>query len=174
MTRSSIVFAALLWATVGLCAESARAHSIVGNVVAANSILVQFAAAAEPEANASGSAEQGGIAVQFTYSGSFNAVPANAEYRVYAPNDAEHAFQSGRADRLGRVVFQPDRAGAWRIELRTHEGHTASADIDINEDLAVPPAPRWGWWLLFASLIANIALFVYFRRSNSGAPAPSP
>lgn len=42
-------------------------------------------------------------------------------YRMYAPDDTDSAFQTGRVDRLGRVVFQPDRPGPWRIELRTPE-----------------------------------------------------
>jgi len=45
-------------------------------------------------------------------------------YELYRDGE-EVPFQVGRTDLLGRVVFLPDRAGAWRIKAFSEDGHGA-------------------------------------------------
>ena len=53
---------------------------------------------------------------------------------VLAPDDST-AFQVGRTDRLGRVVFAPDRSGTWRVKVTTADGHGAEVPVEVDVSL---------------------------------------
>lgn len=55
----------------------------------------------------------------------------DAVFRVYSPEPGP-PFATGRTDRLGRVSFLPDRAGAWRVMVSTTDGHGASVRVDVE------------------------------------------
>lgn len=57
---------------------------------------------------------------------------ADASYRVYSPEPGP-PFAAGRTDRLGRVSFLPDRAGAWRVVVSAADGHGASVVVTVDE-----------------------------------------
>lgn len=147
-----------------LIIDVVQAHSIVPQVLAEPGVLVSFVSDAAAAGSDKGNATQAGLGVQFVYSGSFEGIPANANYRVYAPDAADQPFQTGRSDGLGRVLFMPDQAGLWRIELRTEKGHEATASVAVSDDLAAPPASRWGFWLLLISFSINLTLLVFLRE----------
>lgn len=52
-------------------------------------------------------------------------------YEVYRAGE-EIPFQVGRTDARGRLVFLPDRAGAWRVKVFSEDGH--GVDISITTD----------------------------------------
>lgn len=62
---------------------------------------------------------------------------ADTPFTVLAPGGGA-AFLSGRTDSLGRVVFQPDRAGAWKVRVAAVDGH--GAVVTVNVDSAVVAA----------------------------------
>jgi len=73
---------------------------------------------------------------------------AGALCEVRAPGE-EELFQSGRTDRLGRCVFQPDRAGTWWVRAWTEDGHGAAVAVEVDTSLltgaaVTPPAGRLG------------------------------
>lgn len=43
-------------------------------------------------------------------------------YEVYRAGE-ESPFQVGKTDEKGRVAFLPDRAGTWRVEVFSEDGH---------------------------------------------------
>ena len=53
---------------------------------------------------------------------------------VNAPDD-DFPFQTGRTDRLGRVVFAPDRPGVWRVKVTTADGHGTAIEVPVDADL---------------------------------------
>lgn len=52
-------------------------------------------------------------------------------YEIYRGGE-EVPFQVGRTDARGRLVFLPDRAGAWRIKAFSEDGH--GADFSLTTD----------------------------------------
>lgn len=52
-------------------------------------------------------------------------------YEVYRGGE-KVPFQVGRTDARGRLVFLPDRAGAWRIKVFSEDGH--GADFSLSTD----------------------------------------
>ena len=78
-----------------------------------------------------------------------------ADVQVFAPSETV-AFLHGRADRLGRVAFVPDRDGEWRVEGRDAEGHLVRAVIPISSGTAPAQAGGVPAWTLWASLALNL------------------
>lgn len=62
------------------------------------------------------------------------------------PPGGPPAFQVGRTDRLGRVVFLPDRAGEWTVRITGEDGHGAVVPVVVDAALAAAAAgaPRAG------------------------------
>jgi len=52
-------------------------------------------------------------------------------YEVYRSGE-EIPFQVGRTDMRGRLVFLPDRPGAWRVKAFSEDGH--GVDISVTSD----------------------------------------
>ena len=53
-------------------------------------------------------------------------------YEVFRPGE-ETAFQQGRTDALGRIVWQPDRAGEWRVRAFSEDGHGVDLTLQVDE-----------------------------------------
>jgi len=47
--------------------------------------------------------------------------------------DAGPAFQTGRTDRNGRIMFLPDRTGSWQVVVKDGVGHMVSLDLDVAD-----------------------------------------
>ncbi|MBK7049082.1 MAG: hypothetical protein IPH48_21775 [bacterium] len=56
---------------------------------------------------------------------------AGVPFTVTAPAGAE-SFLTGNTDVHGRVVFLPDRAGAWKVRVAGADGHGAVVTIDVD------------------------------------------
>lgn len=125
------------------------------------------------------------VTVTFTYPD--GAPLAFADFQVHGPQDPRPAA-AGLTDRAGRVVFLPDRPGAWTVRVTTVDGHGAEVALDIPaDDLAAarPGRPasaegagpatvsdaRWLRALLGVALILVIALILstVLRRARDGA-----
>ena len=73
-------------------------------------------------------------------------------------------FQVGRTDRRGRVVFVPDRAGAWTVKVTGEDGHGAVVPVTVDAALAAaggegprPAADRK--WQLIAGVGVLLGVF---------------
>jgi nickel transport protein len=137
--------AALLVLTLTLAASTAAAHGIgstqVGRLV-----------------------EGDPIAVAFTWSS--GGPVAFAPFKVFGPGDDRLEYQNGRTDRVGRVVFLPDRDGPWRIEVQDDDDHRASLTVEIGPDQVAPGTPVWQRWLLRLSLGANVVLGLWLVEGS--------
>jgi nickel transport protein len=103
---------------------------------------------------------EGGVAARARYEG--GRPLAGARYEVVSPAQPERAFEEGRTDRHGWLVFVPDAPGTWRVRIADASGHGHVFQVEV------PPAPP-------ASALAEAA------RPAAGAPerpappaAPSP
>jgi len=65
-------------------------------------------------------------------------------YELYAPGD-ETPYQTGRSDKLGRIVFVPGRDGEWRLKAWTEDGHGVNRTFliaDPHEEPGTRPDGR--------------------------------
>ena len=71
----------------------------------------------------------GAIGVQATYD---NGDPfVEADVLVFAPENRETPWLSGKTDRQGRFFFVPDADGSWLIRIKDAEGHAASNTLKV-------------------------------------------
>ncbi|MFN2372116.1 MAG: hypothetical protein ABR506_13325, partial [Candidatus Krumholzibacteriia bacterium] len=81
------------------------------------------------------------------------------------PPGGPPAFQVGRTDRLGRVVFLPDRAGEWTVKITGEDGHGAVVPVVVDAALAAvgagAPRPAGGGraWKLMAGVGVLLGVF---------------
>ena len=62
-------------------------------------------------------------------------------YEVYHAGE-EIPFQVGRTDARGRLVFLPDRAGAWRVKVFSEDGHGADLSLTTGAQGGVESPDR--------------------------------
>jgi nickel transport protein len=73
-----------------------------------------------------------GVIVSFFFG---NGEPFSYEaFEIYREGETI-AFQTGRSDALGRILFLPDRAGAWRIKVYSEDGHGGEFVVSVDEHL---------------------------------------
>lgn len=72
------------------------------------------------------------VALEFVYASGQKM--AYAEARVFAPDDPEHAWQTGRTDGEGHLSFVPHLPGIWRAVAKDGEGHRTEAEIDVTPE----------------------------------------
>lgn len=53
------------------------------------------------------------------------------EFEVSGPGDRS-PFAIGRTDRLGRVVFAPDRPGEWTVKVWSEDGHGVTTMVNVE------------------------------------------
>lgn len=75
------------------------------------------------------------VVVTLTYD---DGTPFSFESCEVTPPAAAAPSQVGRTDRLGRVVFLPDRPGDWRVRVVSEDGH--GTDLTVPVDAALLPA----------------------------------
>jgi nickel transport protein len=58
-----------------------------------------------------------------------------AAVEIKAP-DSNIAFQTGRTDRNGRFMFEPDGQGRWQAVVKDNMGHRLHVDLEVGGDNA--------------------------------------
>ncbi|MBX3168380.1 MAG: hypothetical protein KF760_13260 [Candidatus Eremiobacteraeota bacterium] len=84
-------------------------------------------------------------------------------FEVFRPQE-KIAFQTGRTDQLGRVVFAPDRPGTWLVKVQaesTHGLHGISVPIEIGQDAVVVTYKR-PLVATHTKLVVGVALLIGF------------
>lgn len=99
-------------------------------------------------------------------------------YEVFRPEE-KIAFQTGRTDQLGRVVFAPDKPGKWLVKVQaesTHGLHGISVPIDVGQDAVVVNYKR-PLVATHTKLVVGVALLIGFfgllslsKRSQATKP----
>ena len=101
-----------------------------------------------------------------------------SEYELLGPGQ-DIPFQTGRSDRLGRVVFAPDRAGEWTLKVKADSSHglhgvTLSVQVDANQVVtgySRPLVARYTKLLVgVGALLGLFGLVALLRRPDRGAP----
>jgi len=59
--------------------------------------------------------------------------PLSFETAEVLPPGGGPPFQAGRTDRLGRVVFVPDRIGSWTVKVTSEGGHGTVVRVPVDE-----------------------------------------
>ncbi len=59
---------------------------------------------------------------------------AGADVFIYAPEEAEKAFQTGKTDSSGKFAFLPHKAGDWRVVVDDGAGHRSEKGLTLGED----------------------------------------
>jgi len=93
-------------------------------------LLALLPAAAAAHGVSSAVTRDRAVIVTFTYAD--GAPLAFARARVIGPGDAR-PFAAGVSDRLGRVVFLPDRPGDWTVTLETDDGHGGTQVVTVGD-----------------------------------------
>ncbi len=114
-------------------------------VALASAAVLGFAAPAWPHAALVELAPAEGVAVQARYDD--GTAMAGAQIVVFAPDDPQRPWLTGRADDEGwfRFVPAPDLAGRWTVQAR-QAGHGAMAHVELGGEGAasVWTAPAGG------------------------------
>ncbi len=66
---------------------------------------------------------------------------AGARFEVVSPAHPERAFEAGRTDRHGWLVFVPDAPGTWRVRIADASGHGGLAAVEVLPASQPPAAP---------------------------------
>ena len=53
---------------------------------------------------------------------------------IYAPGEAEKAFQTGKTDGKGKFAFIPTKAGEWKVVVDDGTGHRSEKVIVLEEN----------------------------------------
>jgi len=96
---------------------------------------------------------------------------ANAEVRVFAPDDLRNPVVTGRTDTEGKFVFEADRDGFWSAEARDAD-QVARVMIRVGGD----SQPR-AWnspFVVIGVLAIMLAIAIWYRllRARSRRPKP--
>ena len=99
-------------------------------------------------------------------------------FEVFRPGE-KIAFQTGRTDQLGRVVFAPDKPGTWLVKIQaesTHGLHGISVPIEVGQDAIVVNYKR-PLVATHTKLVVGVALLIgffgllsFFRRNQAVKP----
>lgn len=59
------------------------------------------------------------------------------DVKIKSP-DSKLPFQTGRTDRNGFFLFQPDEQGQWQIEVKDGMGHRLALGLEVGADGTAP------------------------------------
>lgn len=105
-------------------------------------------------------------------------VASYSPFEVFRPQE-KIAFQTGRTDQLGRVVFAPDKPGTWLIKVQaesTHGLHGISVPIEVGPNAVIvqykrPLVATHTKLLVGVSLLIGFfGLLSFFRKNQAVKP----
>jgi nickel transport protein len=103
---------------------------------------------------------------------------SNQRCEIYRSGE-DTPFQVGTTDERGRIVFVPDRSGAWRIRAFSEDGHGVDFTIDVDAEELIAESngtlfDRFSKIIVGLSLIVGIfgvvALSLARRRGSNSSP----
>jgi nickel transport protein len=86
---------------------------------------------------------------------------SNEAYEIFGPGDVT-PFETGRTDKLGRIIFVPDRTGKWRVRAFSEDGHGVDFTVDVDDlgNLAeARRSPGRGVGIPLAGVVVILTLF---------------
>ncbi|MCX7957594.1 MAG: ABC transporter permease [Deltaproteobacteria bacterium] len=99
---------------------------------------------------------------------------AYESYEIYKPGNEKTAYQVGRTDESGRIVFLPDVPGKWKIRAFSDDGHGVTFEIEVKAG-QTQSEKKIGFFERFAKpvfgagiiLIIFSVLNIFVRRKES-------
>lgn len=79
------------------------------------------------------------VVVEFLYTGPSPMLYSAVE--VFAPDQDQRPYQTGRTDENGRFAFVPARSGTWRLKVDDGDGHRHQMSLEVAEEQVVAPRP---------------------------------
>jgi nickel transport protein len=77
------------------------------------------------------------VVIEAGYSGHHHGL-SGGDVFIYAPGEAEKAFQTGKTDVEGKFAFIPTKAGEWRVVVDDGTGHRSEEVLSLGEDFLAP------------------------------------
>lgn len=72
---------------------------------------------------------EGSVAVRVLHHG--ERPLADAHFSVFAPGSPDRPRETGRTDRHGWLVFDPDATGTWRVKVADASGHGKTFEVAV-------------------------------------------
>jgi nickel transport protein len=110
-------------------------------------------------------------AISLTARLSADDLASGSPYEVFRPEE-KIAFQTGRTDQLGRVVFAPDKPGQWLVKVQAESTHGLQGicvAIEVGQDAVVMNYKR-PLVATHTKLVVGVALLVGFFGLLSSKP----
>jgi len=82
-------------------------------------------------------------------------------YKIMPP-DSDETFLTGEVNSQGQVTFSPTKPGLWRVRVFTLDGHGATAEVNVGNDLFLSGTRPSGssFKVLRGVMLGLIALFL--------------
>lgn len=93
-------------------------------------------------------------------------------YEIYSPENEKIPFQVGRTDKYGRIFFNPDKEGEWKINATSSDGHGKKISINLKgkklEEKNLSLYDRFGKIITGVSILFGIfgILSLIYRRKG--------
>ncbi|WP_345986900.1 hypothetical protein WCX18_06905 [Sulfurimonas sp. HSL1-2] len=110
------------------------------------------------------------IAVSFSYADQSDF--SYQSYELYAPGETI-PYQVGRTDKMSSLCFLPTKQGVWTLKAFGEDGHGATVEITVDDQLALGGYDRplfEKFQKVFVGLALIFALFggLYFYKKRRG------
>ena len=96
---------------------------------------------------------------------------ADAEVRVFTPDEPRRAALTGRTDANGKFVFDADRDGFWSAEARSAD-YVARVMIRVGGEAEPHSGPSP--FLIIGVLVVLLGLAIWYRLLRARARGPRP
>lgn len=96
---------------------------------------------------------------------------ANAEVRVFAPDDPSKVALTGRTDADGKFAFDADRDGIWSAEARSSD-YVARVMIRVGGEAEPHKGPSP--FLIIGFLVVLLGIAIWYRLLRARARGPRP
>lgn len=93
-------------------------------------------------------------------------------YEIYSPENEKIPFQVGRTDKYGRIFFNPDKEGEWKINTTSSDGHGKRISLNLKgrklEEKNLSLYDRFGKIITGVSILFGIfgILSLIYRRKR--------
>jgi nickel transport protein len=112
---------------------------------------------------------KGGLGIEATYLD--GSAMADCDVEIFSPEDKDTPFQTAQADKNGRIVFFPDKAGTWKVNVDDGMGHRLETTIKVDKEMNADETDKgqlqqWQKILMVLCLIFGLTGVYYYYLAN--------